>query len=197
MKRVQKLIPILDNGHGIDTAGKRSPLWGNCKQVFEYEFNRDIVKRIAEMLDEEGIKYHILVPETIDISLGERVRRANRITQQNGGKTFLISVHANAGGGRGWEAYTSVGRTKADAIATTFYKVFEENFKGCKIRKDYSDGDPDKESQFYILKHTACPAVLTENFFMDNAEDCAYIASESGRENIARAHFEAIKQIIF
>ena len=39
------------------------------------------------------------------------------------------------------------------------------NLKGKKLRTDYADNDPDKESNFYVLKHTNCPAVLTENFF--------------------------------
>jgi N-acetylmuramoyl-L-alanine amidase len=41
-------------------------------------------------------------------------------------------------------------------------------FRGHKLRMDYSDGDPDFEQPFYILKHTLCPAVLTENLLMDN-----------------------------
>ena len=32
-----------------------------------------------------------------------------------------------------------------------------------RLRSDYSDGDIDREEDFYILKHTLCPAVLTEN----------------------------------
>lgn len=192
----QKLIPILDAGHGNDTPGKRSPKWANGTQLFEYEFNRDIVNRIAKMLDEDGIKFRILVPEVIDISLGERCRRANRINVEYNGKTFLISVHGNAGGGTGWEAYTSPGNTKADAMATTLYEVFSQEFPNKKMRKDLSDGDPDKESAFYILKHTACPAVLTENFFFDNEEECRFMMSEDGRNAIALAHVKAIKKII-
>ena len=37
-----KPIVILDNGHGEETAGKRSPVWGDGSQLFEWEFNRDI-----------------------------------------------------------------------------------------------------------------------------------------------------------
>lgn len=193
----QKLIPILDNGHGIETPGKRSPVWPNGRQLLEYEFNRDIVKRIARILGAQGIKFRILVPERTDISLAERCKRANAISQQTAGQCFLISIHANAGGGTGWEAYTSPGKTKSDEMATILYQQFEKDFKGIKIRKDMSDGDPDKESAFYILKHTTCPAILTENFFMDNETDCRYIMSETGRENIARSHAEAIKTIAF
>ena len=45
----QKTI-ILENGHGSQTPGKRSPIWGDGSQLLEWEFNRDIVRRIAAML---------------------------------------------------------------------------------------------------------------------------------------------------
>lgn len=195
----QVFIPILDNGHGIDTAGKRSPVWADGTQLFEWEFNRDIVKRVSSMLEAEGIQYRILVPETKDVSLSARCKRANAIYSETSGKCFLISVHANAGGGTGWEAYTSVGQTKADLIATELYKEAEKEFApdGWKIRKDTSDGDPDKESQFYILKHTKCPAVLVENFFMDTRKDCAFIQSEDGRNRVSKVIFETIKSVCY
>ena len=150
------------------------------------------------MLEEEGIQYRILVPETKDVSLSARCKRANAIYSETSGKCFLISVHANAGGGTGWEAYTSVGQTKADLIATELYKEAEKEFApdGWKIRKDTSDGDPDKESQFYILKHTKCPAVLSENFFFDNEKDCKYMLNNEFRNRIAKIHCLAIKKII-
>ena len=57
-----------------------------------------------------------------------------------------------------------------------------------------SNGNPGKESQFYILKNTLCPAVLTENFFMDTKKDCDFLLSENGRELIADMHVEAISK---
>ena len=86
--------------------------------MFEWEFNRDIVRRIAAMLKAEGIKFEILVPEDNDVSLSERCRRANVIYDDCGQNAVLFSIHGNAGGGTGWECYTSVGKTKADEIAT-------------------------------------------------------------------------------
>lgn len=182
---------ILDNGHGENTPGKRSPVWPDGSQLFEYEFNRDIVKRIKSKLDNHKIDSIILVPELTDISLSERCKRANKIYNNNK-ECILLSIHANAGGGTGWECYTSVGNTDADKYASILYAEAEKFFSGWKIRTDYSDGDPDKESQFYILKHTKCPAILTENFFMDTKKDCDYIFSEKGRENIADMHVSAI-----
>lgn len=191
-------IVILDNGHGADTAGKRSPVWGDGSQLYEFEFNRDIVRRIAVMLKADGIKYEILVPEKNDISLTERCRRANIIYNDCGQNAVLFSIHANAGGGTGWECYTSVGETKADAIATILCNEAEKEFSpdGWKMRFDYYDGDPDKESQFYILKHTQCPAILSENFFMDNEKDCRFIMNDSGRDRIAKIHYLTIKKLM-
>lgn len=190
-------LVILDNGHGQETAGKRSPKWGDGTQLFEYEFNRDIVKRIAEKLDKEGIKYHILVPELSDVSLSERVRRANKLYDINNKQAFVVSVHANAGGGTGWEVFTSKGQTKSDAIATIFFEEAQREFvPEWRIRSDHSDGDPDKEENFYILRNTKGPAILTENFFMDTEKDCRLIMSEEGRNRIADVHVRAIKRVL-
>lgn len=188
---------ILDNGHGKETAGKRSPVWSDGSQLFEWEFSRDIVRRLADILDSRNLEYVRLVPEDVDISLKERCRRANVIHDRTGGKCFLVSIHANAGGGTGWECYTTPGTTDADRIATALCGSFEKEFgKNFRMRFDHSDGDPDKEAQFYILRHTKCPAVLTENFFMDNETDCRLLLSDEGRQRIALAHYKAIKQFL-
>lgn len=193
-----KPIVLLDNGHGKETAGKRSPVWSDGSQLFEWEFNRDIVRRIAEKLEADGIPYRVLVPEETDISLTERARRANEIAKENNGKAYVLSIHANAGGGTGWEVYTSPGQTPSDAIATVFFEEAGREFvpDGWRMRSDYSDGDPDKEANFYVLTKTTCPAILTENFFMDTEKDCRFIMSEDGRERIANMHVAAIKRVI-
>lgn len=188
---------ILDNGHGKETAGKRSPVWEDGSQLFEWEFSRDIVRRIIRMLEKDGVAYERIVPEDVDISLKERCRRANSVYDRTGGRCFLLSIHANAGGGTGWECYTTPGTTDADMIATALCRTFEKEFGGeYMMRFDCSDGDPDKEAEFYILRHTKCPAVLTENFFMDTETDCRLIMSDEGRQRIAQAHYDAIRQFL-
>lgn len=190
------MVVILDNGHGVDCAGKRSPVWPDGSQLLEWEFNRDIVSRLSEMLVRSGIPYEVLVPEMSDVPLSERCRRANEIYDREAGNCILLSIHGNAGGGTGWEAYTTRGDTKADGLASLLYDEAEWEFarEGWRIRKDFADGDADKESDFYILKHTKAPAVLTENFFMDNERDCRLMLSAEGRDRIARVHFNAIKR---
>lgn len=91
---------------------------------------------------------------------------------------------------RGWEAWTSAGQTKADKLADSLYAAAGRLLPGVKIRKDMTDGDPDKESRFYILKHTKCPAVLTENLFQDNKEDVDFLLSEEGKRAIVDLHVQ-------
>ena len=198
-----KLVILLDNGHGMVTPGKRSP----DSSFFEYEFNRDIVDRISMALKLNGTPYHIITPEVIeDISLTERVNRVNRYCNQYGkDNCLLISVHANAAGtgqwmnARGWSVFTSKGKTKSDEYAKIFYDEANKllPMHGQKIRADWSDGDPDWEENFTMLSKTNCPAVLTENLFMDNKEDLKFLQSNLGRSVIAQIHINAIKNANF
>ena len=192
---------LLDNGHGgiIDgeyqTKGKRSPEWPNGEQLFEGEFNRAIVKRLAILMDEAGYEYVIVADTEEDMPLSTRVQIANEYYKHNKNAIYL-SIHANAGGGTGWEVFTSKGETKSDKYATVFYNKAVDYFPQIRKRTDITDGDPDKESQFYVLRKTNCPSVLTENFFMDTYEpDCKILLSEEGRDEIAKMHFAAIQEI--
>ena len=190
---------LIDNGHGENTPGKRSP-----DGIFrEYKYAREIAEDIERELRTKGYDAERIVKESIDVPLEERARRVNEYCGRLGASNVvLISVHCNAAGNgewktaRGWSAYTSKGKTKSDELATMLYEEAEQNFRGHKIRADYSDGDPDWEEGFYILKKTKCPAVLTENFFMDNKDDVSYLLSLEGRTQIVKTHVDALAKYV-
>jgi N-acetylmuramoyl-L-alanine amidase len=194
-------IFLLDAGHGgmIDgvyqTEGKQSP-WPAPK-VYEGEFTRAIVRRLMEWAPLFGIRCIDMVASEHDVPLQERVMGANAIARtRNVNDLVYVSIHANAGGGRGIEVFTSPGFTRADAMATVFLQKLNHVFPDVRMRTDMSDGDPDKEAGFYVLKHTAMPAILTENFFMDNRDEVENILlSEGGRDKIAMAHLAAMVEI--
>ncbi|MBQ3213260.1 MAG: N-acetylmuramoyl-L-alanine amidase [Alistipes sp.] len=187
---------LIDNGHGENTPGKRSP-----DGLFrEYKYVREIAEEIERELIARGYDAERIVKETVDVPLSERSRRINEICGRLGtANVILVSIHCNAAGNgeewktaRGWAAYTSKGKTKADKLADFLYESAENNFPGKTIRKDCQDGDPDWEENFHMLAKTKCPAVLTENFFMDNQKDVSYLLSLEGRTSIVRAHIEGI-----
>ena len=192
---------LIDNGHGLNTPGKRSP----DGKFLEAIYNREIARRIIADLIDRGYDAELLVPEEEDISLKERVRRANEHCQALGkSNVILISLHLNAAGdgtkwmnATGWSCYTCKCQTESDRLADCLYKVAEQILKNQVIRTDYArDGDPDWEEDFYILRHSLCPAVLTENFFMDSRSDLGYLQSRAGKQAVVDTHVEGIIEYI-
>ena len=187
---------LIDNGHGIETPGKRSP----DGRLREYAYTREIANAIVSCLNCMNYDASLLVPEQEDIPLSERCRRVNAICQEEGrDNVILISIHVNAAGrgdkwmnATGWSCYTSRGQTKADALATCLCEAAITYLPGHRIRTDYSDGDPDFESGFAILTGTQCPAVLTENLFQDSLSDVEFLLSRQGRIAITTLHLEGI-----
>ena len=199
---------IFDNGHGgiIDgvyqTSGKRSPKWEDGTQLFEGEFNRSIVNRLVNLCKENNIDYVNLVDTQQDVSLRKRTDAANDIyreqLQKDGKPCIYVSVHANGfskESAHGWGVYTSVGESKSDKIAEILHQKAKIEFPDHKMRKDTRDGDADKEANFWVLRKTIMPAILSENFFMTNREESKLLLSEEGRDRIAKIHFDMIQEI--
>ena len=191
---------LIDNGHGLMTAGKRSPD-GLFREPF---YNREIARRIVADLKDRGYDAELLVPEDDDISLAERVRRVNAACFFLGKhNVILASIHVNAAGdgtrwhtATGWSCYTCKGQTQSDKLADCLCQTAIKNFPGRRIRTDYSDRDPDWEEDFYLLRKSHCVAVLSENFFMDNRSDLEYLQSRSGMQSIIDTHVEGIVEYI-
>lgn len=180
---------LIDAGHGIDTPGKRSPD-GTFR---EYLWNRQVADRVIALLDGR-VDCDLVVTETNDISLKTRVNRINAVCSKLGASNvILVSIHSNAAGNggwmnaKGWSCYTTKGVTMSDNLAECFYDSFTRAFQDRKIRKDTSDGDRDIEENFYIIAKSHCPAVLIENFFYDNLEECRWLLQEETKDRIAAA----------
>ena len=201
MNRMSSNMKILiDAGHGIDTPGKRSP----DGAFREYLWNREIADLVCEDLGIDGYNVSLVVTETNDIPLITRVNRVNAICNKYGiDDVILVSIHSNAAGNgkdwmnaKGWSCYTTKGDTKSDILAELLYDSFERSFPDRKIRKDMQDGDRDWEENFYIIQKSKCPAVLIENFFYDNKEECHWMMQEAVKVRIAMAIEQGIKDYV-
>ena len=194
------MLILIDPGHGIDTPGKRSP----DGKFLEYLWNRQIADLLLDRFMIMGIDASLVVTETNDISLSTRVQRVNRVCSKVGASNvIMLSIHSNAAGdgskwmsAQGWSCYTSKRETKSDEIAECLYDAFEAEFAEKKIRKDMSDGDRDWEENFYVLQKSKCPAVLLENFFYDNRDECTWLLKDETKERIADAIVKGIVQYI-
>lgn len=196
------MIPILDAGHGSVINNEYYCRAGGRKVItdkfayYEGESNRAIVNRLSERLIMHKIPFYPLAYEYEDITLDTRVARANKIYAENK-HTYLLSFHSNAGGGTGFEIWTSPGPTKSDKIATFFGEAIQRDsvLGEFRFRTDMTDGDLDKEDHLTILTRTNCPAVLFENLFFDNPMDLQFLMDLNFRDTLAEFYFKQIKEL--
>lgn len=211
------IVIILGTAHQKSIPGKCAP----DKSFYEYKYSREIVDIVYHTLKDMGYNVFVDVPQDDmklpqNKELAERVKIVNNLCQKYK-NCIYVSIHVNAAGNGinwmkagGWCAYTSKGTTKSDKLAECLYKSAEDNLKEYKvileegkkkglydkaqkyIRTDNSDGDKDYEANFYVLKNTKCPAVLTENLFQDNKTDVEFLSSDAGIHAISRIHIEGI-----
>ena len=174
---------LIDNGHGNETQGKRSP----DGQLLEWAYTREIADPVVSILKNTGVDVIRIVTEDKDIPLQERVARANQAYHDSNKQTILVSIHYNAAengsawmSARGWSVFVdTTASTKSKQLASSLASVAKE--KKIKIRTE----TPDLtywESSLYICKHTNCPSILVENFFQDNHEDVNFLLSEGGKQ---------------
>lgn len=186
---------ILDAGHGKETPGKRSPMTTDGRQLFEWQFTRELSKRIKTALDQLGVKCIQSNIDDSDPSLSTRANNINKIVRKEaemGRGCLMISLHGNAAGSNGqwakatgWEVWTTEGTTSSDKFANIMCKEFSKSFPDRRLRGH-------KEKNFTVLYKCACPCVLTENFFYDNKEDFELMMSEKGLQKITDLHVWSI-----
>ena len=195
---------ILDAGHGglhpetgtYQTRGKRSPTFPPSSKhsgqvLYEGVRNRKILEYLTALMKKEGFSYSIVSDEWKDIPLSERVVRANAIAKERD-NCIYVSIHHNAYG-KGWN--------NAHGISTYHYPKSEKGFRLAGVFQNRIVEETKwrdrgvKNANFYVLKYTSMPAVLTENGFMTNLKEAEVIMTDKGSERLAKAHLEAMKEI--
>ena len=190
-KPKQRFLWCLDNGHGKLTEGKRSPKLSDGSRFYEYEFNRIIVKGIIKELKKHNVLYYNVVPEiNVDNFLRGRVLRANNVPSDV--PKIFLSIHSNAGPGRwttasGLETWFFHGSRTGRKLAAVFQQQLV-NALGWTNRGIKSQ--PTK--QFYVLRRTNMPAILTENGFFNNRKEVYKLLEKEVQQKIIKAHVDAI-----
>lgn len=184
---------LIDNGHGENTPGKRSP----DGRLREWAYTRKIADRVIAGLRTKGIDADRIVKEMVDIPLSVRCRRANTIYRESGGNAILVSIHCNAAGlgsdwlsAHGWSVFVSNNASiNSKKLATCLAEV--------AMQKEVFVRQPTPEQLFWIqnlaiCRDTNCPAILTENFFQDNKEDVVFLLSDEGMQMVTQIHVEGV-----
>jgi len=181
---------LIDAGHGgiingkYITAPAKMHRFEDGLTIYEGVINRQISKLVYDVLDKLGIDFALVYDEHRDTKLSERVSIANKVYAKDK-RCVYLSIHSNAGGGQGFEVFTSPGQTNSDLVADIFCNNYIKLLPQFKFRPGIADGDLDKEEKFYVLVETKCPAILVENLFFDSRIEAEFLNSQKGQELIA------------
>ena len=180
---VKQMKICLDAGHGISTAGKRSP----DGSLLEYEFNRDLTLRLKKILEAHGLEVLLTAYDDVDVPLDSRCKYANVNNAD-----YFVSIHANAYGdgwndANGWEIYVVSKGGKAEKLAECIRKHSAE--LGLKDRGV-------KVANFQVLRDTNMPAVLIEHGFYTNKEECEKLKSDNFRQKCAECDAKGILEYL-
>ena len=197
---MKKILVLLANCHGRNTAGKRSP----DGILREYRWGREINKMIVEKLYKLGIKTIIINPEEDEVKLSIQADRANKLYQQyrdQYDEIILLSPHINAGPKNEWSnacGWTCWVYNKASQKSKKLAKILAAlAYDKYKLQGNrYIPSNRYFEANFAILRETLMPAVLTENMFMTNHNDVDYLMSVKGKEELSDLHVQAVLDYI-
>ena len=175
------LIAIGD-GHGAETAGKRTPPFANGTVMKENEFNKATVNYLEKELERCGFSVLQTAPEDTRTRLCARARRAN-----DGGADLYISVHANAFGSdwndaNGVESWIYSAKDKQTLDVAQ--KIQSEVIKATGLK---DRGIKESGNSLGILRDTKMPAVLVECGFMTNPQEAALLKNNAYRQKVAKA----------
>lgn len=202
-----KYLIALDDGHGMETAGKRTPplkedlyidgvlVRKKGEVIKENEFNRAVIKYLEKALKRCGFNVLLVAPTDDDIPLQTRVNRANSI-----GADAYISKHYNAAGEK-WQSrakglVTIIHHNSQSKTKVLAQNVHEELWK---LHKDHDcinygvRNDTDISGfSLYVLRNTKMPAILTESGFMDNPIEYKYMLDPKFQKEDAEATCKGI-----
>lgn len=163
----------IDAGHGGAQPGA-------CALGYK---EKDLTLQIAALLGAELTRCGVTVAHTrttdVDIPLDTRGPLANKW-----GADYFVSVHLNAGGGKGAETWCSIAGGKSKALAEYIQaELVGLGYvdRGVKTRK----GD-DGRDYLAVIRQTNMPAVLAEVGFIDSQEDMARFDAAKAAQAIAR-----------
>ena len=178
MKKKPRIV--IDPGHG----GYDSGAINGSTNLLEKDVALDVSRRLKNELE---YFFEVALTRENDsfVPLGRRAQMANSLNAP------LLSIHCNAGGGKGFEAFTSKGKTESDAWATRLLLEYGFAFPGRRLRADFADGDPDKEARFAVLTKTNKPAVLFELAFIDTYAGASFLSDKTNKELMAKSLAQA------
>lgn len=176
---MSKYVVVLDPGHGGHDSGARGHGYKESDLALAIALKaEDILKK-----DYSNV-FHVIMTRRTDVylTLEQRVAISNQAKAQ-----FFLSIHLNSGGAaaHGYESFISVRTTHGNRLKHVHTAV-HQFYKGKINSVDRRFARKD----FWVLRKTYAPAILTENLFISNKKEAQFVANNI--EGIAQAHVNGI-----
>lgn len=175
----QMVKVFIDPGHGGNDPGAIG------HGLEEKQITLVIGQHLRDYLVENYQDVSVRMSRSTDktVSLSERTNNANQW-----GADLYISIHINAGGGRGFESFIFnrqfKNKTRTEQIRSAIHDTLISEMSWTDRGK--------KEANFHVLRETRMPAVLTESGFIDHRADASNMRSSHWLESIASSHAQGI-----
>ncbi|AIG24798.1 AMIN domain-containing protein [Brevibacillus laterosporus] len=166
---------VVDAGHGGHDVGAKGTV-GN----YEKDFTLSVANRLVEYLKQHK-EFQVIATRSTDtyLTLKERTDIANEIDAD-----VFISVHANSFNPetRGTETYYYNQNSLDLARVVHKHLLAATQFPDRKV----------KQNNFYVVKNTKMPAVLTETGFLTNQIENTQLMSPQFQDKVAKSLADAI-----
>ena len=192
---------FINPGHAL--GGRPDPGAVNCEHgVTEAAINARVAENERIVLERCGYLTKVVQSHNLR---GEAPGYPNVTDLANSWPAdVFVSIHANAGGGRGCETYAFSMHSWGHALATTVQQTLWRAVS--RIDKSFPNRGVKVNPDFTVLRRTAMPAILVETAFLDTEEDFQLLVSHaavfghaiaSAIDQFLRAHITPEGDLIF
>ena len=188
---------VIDPGHGGNDEGARG------RGLKEKELSLDLALRVEKLLGAFSFPTVLTRREDTYVALSERVAIANKIDN-----AIFVSIHFNQSGDRnatGVETFYATAKvpsesawtwigffSKPDPVSSDNGEDLAGYIQSALASRTDAANRGIKAREFYVVRHTRCPAVLVEGGFLNNPLDARLLTNAEYLDRLAKAIAEGV-----
>lgn len=190
MAKASSYLVAMCDGHGANTAGKRTPYIAALgRSIRENEFNKPVVNLLEAELKRCGFRTLQTAPTDADTGLTARTNLANAA-----GADIYISVHFNAvshsfgaSTAQGFSVHIQAGSSNSSKAYKLARLAVDELSKGTRqVNRGVV------KQNLAITRQTRMPAILVEGGFMDDEREAFLMIDTAFQREVAQELAQAV-----
>ncbi len=189
----EKMIVVLDAGHGGADGGAVRDIAGEKELIKEKDINLSVAKKTAEILKNNNIEVRMTREGDTYPSLAERAEFANELDA-----ALFVSIHSNSAenspAANGIEVYYSLMNNSDDYGIKS--KDLAESILTAMIETTKANNRKVKSENHVVTRKSYMPAVLIELGFMTNDAELAKLVDFEYQDKLAKGIAEGIMKCL-